>query len=289
MKNIGVIINPRRHRAEGTLKTIKEEAAAHGFALFAKQPAMAEALEAEWLPIDRFGDQIDVAFAFGGDGTVLYTAQTLLGADVPIVGINLGRLGFLTSVAENEIEKVFKAIAEGTYIRSKRESAVCRLYNDGALLGEMNALNDIVLGWGGSSRIVKLNLFVDGEAVGTFACDGMIVSTPTGSTGHALSNGGPVLHPGICGFGINVICPHTLGSRPLVVPNSVRIVVAIESAVKNLILSVDGQDSHRIGRGGRVEIERSPHDVEFIQLRDYSYFSVLAQKLHWRGAALQET
>jgi len=113
----------------------------------------------------------------------------------------------------------------------------------------------------------------------------MIVSTPTGSTGHSLSAGGPILHPGICGFGINVICPHTLGTRPIVVPDCSQIDIEVVNAAKELILSIDGQDEYKIERGGRIEIRKSPHAARFLQLKGHSYFSVLSQKLHWRGSA----
>jgi NAD+ kinase len=127
---------------------------------------------------------------------------------------------------------------------------------------------------------------VDGELVGSFMCDGMMVSTPTGSTGHSLSAGGPILHPRVGGFGINVICPHTLSSRPLIVPNDSLIEIEVVQAAKELILSIDGQDEFKVHRGDRIEIRRSPHGVGFLQLAGYSYFSVLAQKLHWRGSSL---
>ena len=143
-----------------------------------------------------------------------------------------------------------------------------------------------MLGWGASSRINTLDLKIGGEPVGSFMCDGMIVTTPTGSTGHSLSAGGPILHPGVVGFGINVICPHTLSSRPLVVPNDSLIEIEVVNAAKELILSIDGQDEFRIARGARIEIRKSPHAAKFLQLPGHSYFSVLAQKLHWRGSAL---
>jgi NAD+ kinase len=210
----------------------------------------------------------------------------LHGSDVPILGINLGSLGFLTSVGDSEIAEALEAIASESYKVSERMVSECRIYNGATLLGVESSLNDVVLGWGSSSRIVGLELRIDGEAVGRFMCDGMMVSTPTGSTGHALAAGGPILHPGIAGFGINVICPHTLGSRPLVVPDSSRIVIDVVSAAKELILSIDGQDEYAVERGARIEIEKSPHAARFLQLREHSYFSVLSQKLHWRGSAL---
>ncbi len=286
MKKIGVIVNTKRPRAPQVLNELKQLAAQHRFRLYAESAEMAEALDAERIPVETFGSTVDVALALGGDGTVLYTSRALHGSDVPIMGINLGSLGFLTSVGDTEIAAALDAIAHKTYKVSKRLVADCRIYQNGSSVGEESALNDIVLGWGGSSRIVTLQLTIDGEAVGSFMCDGLIVSTPTGSTGHSLSAGGPILHPGISGFGINVICPHTLGTRPLVVPDTSAIEIEVANAAKELILSIDGQDEYKIEKGGRMEIRKSPHAARFLQLQDHSYFSVLAQKLHWRGSAL---
>ncbi len=286
MKKIGVIVNTKRPRASHVLKELRQLAEKHKFALYAEDASMVEALGAEYLPADSFDKKVDVVLALGGDGTVLYTSRALHGSDVPIMGINLGSLGFLTSVGDTEIAAALDAIAHRTYKVSRRLVAECRIFQNGNPVGEESALNDIVLGWGASSRISTLKLSIDGEPIGSLMCDGLIVSTPTGSTGHSLSAGGPILHPGIGGFGINVICPHTLGTRPLVVPDSSRIEIEVVNATKELILSIDGQDEYKIEKGGRIEIRKSPHEARFLQLQDHSYFSVLTQKLHWRGSAL---
>jgi len=286
MKKIGVIVNTKRPRTEGVLTELCRLAEGHGFKLYAEDAEIANLLGAAHLPIESFAKKVDLVLAMGGDGTVLYTARALHGSEIPIMGINLGSLGFLTSVADAEIAQALETIANKSYKVSVRDVAECRIFADGTAVGEDPALNDIVLGWGASSRIVTLKLSIDGEAVGSFMCDGMMVSTPTGSTGHSLSAGGPILHPGIGGFGINVICPHTLGSRPLVVPNSSLIEIEVVNAAKELILSIDGQDEYKVERGVRIEIRRSPYPVRFLQLPGHSYFSVLAQKLHWRGSAL---
>ena len=268
----------------GELRRLAEQ---HGFSLYAENAEIAGLLGAEHLPIGSFARKgVDAALAMGGDGTVLYTARALHGCDIPIMGINLGSLGFLTSVGDTEMAQALDAIANKSYKVSTRDVAECRIFSNGTKVGEESALNDVVLGWGSSSRIVTLELSIDGGLVGSFMCDGMMVSTPTGSTGHSLSAGGPILHPGIGGFGINVICPHTLGSRPLVVPNSSLIEIEVASAAKELILSIDGQDEYKVKQGDRIAIRRSEHQVRFLQLPGHSYFSVLAQKLHWRGSAL---
>jgi len=286
MNKIGVIINTKRPRAKDVLSELRELAGQHGFELYAESAEMAEVLGGVHIPVEDFANNVDVTLALGGDGTVLYTARALHGADVPIMGVNLGGLGFLTSVGDTAMAEALDALKHKTYKVSEREVADCRIFQNGDEIGHEKALNDIVVGWGGSSRIVTLKLSIDGEDVSSFMCDGMIVSTPTGSTGHSLSAGGPILHPGIGGFGINVICPHTLSSRPLVVPNSSRLEIEVVNAAKELILSIDGQDEYKVHQGGRIEISSSPNGVKFLQLQDHSYFAVLAKKLHWRGSSL---
>lgn len=286
MKKLGVIINTKRLRAENVLDELRRLSADFGFRLYVEDAAMADVLDAEHIPVEQFGSKVDAVLALGGDGTVLYTARALHGSDVPIMGINLGSLGFLTSVADSEMEAALAAVKNKTCRISERDVAECRIFNGDAQVGEERALNDVVIGWGASSRIVTLKLSIDGEPVSSFMCDGMIVSTPTGSTGHSLSSGGPILHPSVGGFCINVICPHTLSSRPLVVSADSRIEIEVVNAAKELILSIDGQDEYKVECGSRIEIVKSPSRIRFLQLREHSYFSVLAKKLHWRGSSL---
>lgn len=127
---------------------------------------------------------------------------------------------------------------------------------------------------------------INGETITSFACDGMIVTTPTGSTGHSLAAGGPILQPGSCALGISVICPHTLSNRPLIVPDSSVIEITVRRSRKALVLSADGQDLEELNEGDGVRITRSSNPVTFLHLSDYSYFSVLSRKLHWRGSSL---
>jgi NAD+ kinase len=286
MKKIGVIVNTKRSCTAEVLSELRRLADQYGFALYAENIKIAETIGAKHLAIEDFATEVELALAMGGDGTVLYAARALHGSSIPIMGINLGSLGFLTSVGDTEIAPALEALAHGNLKNSDRDVIECRIFAEGKAVGIKPALNDVVLGWGASSRIVTLKLSIDGEPVGSFMCDGMMVSTPTGSTGHSLSAGGPILHPGICGIGINVICPHTLGSRPLVVPNTSQIEIEVAHTAKELILSIDGQDEYKIEQGSRIKIQRSPHQIRFLQLPSHSYFSVLAQKLHWRGSAL---
>ncbi|MFL2860300.1 MAG: NAD(+)/NADH kinase [Pontiellaceae bacterium] len=286
MKRVGVIIHPKRARAENTLEVLRSAAVRYKWTLVCDQPAMAERLGASAMAVDSFADEVELVLALGGDGTVLYAAHALMGSKVPVLGINLGSLGFLTAVAEDKLVQALDQVASGNYKLHEREGALATWHSANGQIKEWPALNDVVMGWGGSSRIVKLELEVDRELVGQFSCDGVIISTATGSTGHALSNGGPIMHPAIRGFGISVICPHTLGSRPMVVPNRSRIEVALMRCHKELLLSVDGQDCRTVQQGDRLIVERYAVPLKMIQLPGHSYFHTLAQKLNWQGSVI---
>jgi NAD+ kinase len=188
-------------------------------------------------------------------------------------------------VAAEELEQALDLLVQRRY-QIENRGVVTAQVNQGNQQHTYHALNDVVLGWGGSSRIVTLRLLVDEEEVGLFACDGMILSTPTGSTGHALSNGGPILHPQLPCMGITFICPHTLSSRPLVIPSESRVRIEIVRSVKSILLSVDGHDQAQLNEGDCVEISAEKKSVSFIRLADHSYFSTLTQKLNWHGNLL---
>ena len=189
MKHIGIIANPKRARAEDTLDHLCTLAKQHDLKLYCMQDEIAARLDVQRVSREELVEQSEVVLALGGDGTVLYTASILLKSDVPILGINLGRLGFLTAVAAEELEQALTLLMQERYRLETREVVTAHV-NQGKQDTLYHALNDVVLGWGGSSRIVTLRLLIDQEEVGLFACDGMILSTPTGSTGMPYRMGG---------------------------------------------------------------------------------------------------
>lgn len=287
MKTIGIIANTKRPNAESVISEIVRKARSLGFSVVV-DPDTASLLHcAESLAPEDFPGAIDVAMALGGDGTVLYTAKALDGANIPIFGLNLGSLGFLTSVGDTEVDIALAALANGALNESVRTVADCTISADGHAIGQFRSLNDMVIAWGRSSHITTVALRINDEEISQFMCDGVIVSTPTGSTGHSLSAGGPILHPEAPVFQINVICPHTLTSRPMVIPDSSLIEIEVLKARKQLVCSVDGQDIYtEVGPGFRMEISKSERPVRFLQLKNHSYFDVLSKKLHWRGSSL---
>jgi NAD+ kinase len=284
MKKAGVIANPKRPHAADIFDRLARKAEDLGIELFADKQTSSYLPGASVIALDRFSKTVDVLLALGGDGTVLFCSRILDGADIPILGINLGSLGFLTGVGEAALETALDALATGTCKRAIRTVADCTVLRKKESAGKYRILNDAVIGFGSSSQIVTLELTVNGEQASTFTCDGIIVSTPTGSTGHALAAGGPILLPGAGVFGISVVCPHTLTNRPIILPDHSVIEIAVRRTHKKLVFSADGQDVEELDEGDFMRIVRSARPVTFLHLPGYNYFSVLRRKLHWRGS-----
>jgi NAD+ kinase len=285
MKTIAVTANCTKPRAAEVLKEFARHAATLRLRLLADETTANLLPRAVAAPVPDLFDRADAIVALGGDGTMLRVARELNGRDKPVMGVNIGGLGFLTSVAEDELARALGCLANGDFVVRERAVAACTAHRaDGKT--EYRALNEVVVSKSSSSRVVTLDVGIDGGNVTSYVCDGLIVSTPTGSTGHSLSTGGPILSPETPAFVISPICPHTLTSRPFVVPDrSVISVDAVKSA-GDLLLSVDGQETLMLSQGDRIVIRRAEAGVRLIHLPGYDYFSVLRQKLHWRGSSV---
>ncbi|MFH0879127.1 MAG: NAD(+)/NADH kinase [Lentisphaerota bacterium] len=286
MKKIGVLANCRKPQACDVLKRLATKARELDLQLFTLGDTAGALPGAQRIRNAKLPGAVDVLLALGGDGTMLRAIRMLEDSDTPVLGVNLGSLGFMTSVTQENLEHALEMMARGSFTISERAMAACHVFRGKKKVTQCRGLNDVVIGWGSSSRIVSLELSINQEPVTSFNCDGLIVSTPTGSTGHSLSAGGAILHPETPAFVISPICPHTLSNRPIVIPDSSLISVLVAEAQKELILAIDGQEEILLKKGDRLEISRSPHAARFIHLPGYSYFSVLRQKLHWRGSSV---
>ncbi len=282
MKTLGVIANPVKDQAGRVLVRLAERAVQAGIALVPDDGTAALMGQAGGRGPAAM-DGVDAIMVLGGDGTLLRAVQALHGRDVPIIGVNLGGLGFMTSVAETELERAVDCLARDEFGISQRTMLECRVASTAAGAGPFRALNDVVM-TSMESRVATLRMQVDGQAVGDFVCDGVILSTPTGSTGHSLSAGGPLLMPEARALVVSLICPHTLSTRPLVLPDDVTIEVTVVATSGGVFLTADGQVGQSLAAGDRVVVRRDPRGVRFIHLPGYSYFGVLRQKLHWRGS-----
>jgi NAD+ kinase len=285
MKNLGVIANCSKPPAAEVLQRLGRKGDALGLRLFAPAETARLLPSAQSVTLEEMLERMEALATLGGDGTMLRAIRDMDGLDKPVLGVNIGGLGFLTGVAQDNLERALECMSRGDYTTSTRSMAECT-----ATVGERRlryrAVNDFVLTYDGPPRIITLDFEVDGQEVTSYRCDGLVICTPTGSTGHSLAAGGPIVLPGSLVFVVSLICAHTLSTRPLVVPDSSVLTVRVAENSADTRLSVDGQIGQPLAPGDRVEICRSSKTVRFIHLPGYSYFSGLRQKLHWRGSSV---
>jgi len=286
VKRIGVVANTTKTSATQVLYRLARKAKAVGVTLVTTRDVAALLPDAQVCEESALAGGVDVLMALGGDGTMLHTIRLRGEASTPVIGVNMGSLGFMTSVTLDDMERAVDVLVQETYLQSSRVMLQCRVLRGERVVSASLALNDMVVGWGASSRAVTLGLEINGEPVSSYLCDGLIVCTPTGSTGHSLSAWGPVIHPDAPVLLVNVVCPHTLSARPLILSDRSKVTVRVldlpES--KQLLLSADGQGDWTLAPGDVVQVERVEEPVHFLHLPEYSYFNVLRQKLHWRGS-----
>ncbi len=235
------------------------------------------------VPVAGMRQACDVVLALGGDGTLLRVVRELRGGRVPILGVNIGHLGFLTAISEPDVERAVEALAAGRYTLSRRPLLDGTIRRAAQPVVRCRALNDLVLRTGASSRMVTLDVAIDGVKVSSYYCDGLIVAAPAGSTGHSLSAGGPILSPETRAIVISLICPHTMSSRPLVLPDKSTVAVTVTHCAGEVILSVDGQIGHSLSEGDHVTVRRGAVHAAFVCLPGYDWFAVLRRKLKWSG------
>jgi len=232
------------------------------------------------LDADALGETCDVAVVLGGDGTMLGIARKLARHGTPLVGINEGRLGFITDVALDGFEPALAAMLDGDYDVERRTMLEGGVQRNGSTIFEGFALNDVIVSRGATAGMVELRIHIDGEFVANLRADGLIVGSPTGSTAYALSAGGPILHPGIAGFCLVPIAPHDLSNRPIVVPDTGEVSIEIIAA-RDASVNFDMQSLTSLAHGDRISVRRSEHHARFLHPRGWSYYATLRRKLHW--------
>ena len=229
-------------------------------------------------------DDIDALLTLGGDGTLLRGARFLAGRQVPILGFNLGRLGFLTTCGIEELETAVTKLAGGEFRAEARMALeASAIAVDGSERKRWTALNDVVLHKGGFARMLQLRVAANGEAIATYAADGIVIATPTGSTAYNLSAGGPVVVPTVESILLTAISPHTLSVRPLVLPPSVEVTVRAEDGPDELLVTVDGQVGATFTSGETLAVRRSDKSVLIVRFPGTTFFSRMRRKLGWGG------
>jgi NAD+ kinase len=225
----------------------------------------------------------EMIIVLGGDGTLLSVARLVGDHDVPILGVNLGGLGFLTEITLEELYRVLEKVVQGDFITNERVVLNASVIRRGERLAEFIVLNDAVINKGALARIIDLETTINGEYLTTFKSDGLILSTPTGSTAYNLSAGGPIVYPSLHCIIITPICPHTLTNRPIMVPDDVEIRATLKTKQQEVILTLDGQQGFTLEFEDIVEVKKSEGHIYLIKSPYRHYFEVLREKLKWGG------
>ena len=229
---------------------------------------------------EEIGKRADLAVVQGGDGSMLNAARHLATHGVPLVGVNQGRLGFMTDIASGSMLEAIAEILEGRHAIEERTMLAAEVHRGGAKVFSTLALNDVVVNKGAVGRLIEILVHIDGEFVYDLRADGLIVATPTGSTAYALSSAGPILQPSVSGFALVPICPHTLSNRPIILSDRAVIEIVPKRSI-DARLHFDGQLQRDLQDGDRVVLRRSEHTVSFVHPPGYSYYAMLREKLHW--------
>ncbi len=233
--------------------------------------------------------QVDALITLGGDGTLIRGARFLGGADVPIFGVNLGKLGFLTTCQAEEFPDAFARFARGEHRVQSRMALEARTWTpDGQLGMQIRALNDVAIHKGGYARVLRMKVSADNEPIARLAADAIVIATPTGSTAYSLSAGGPIVVPTFDSFIVTPVAAHTLALRPTILPPEVNIAVEMDEGHEEVLLTADGQVGIAIAPGHTITVRRSPHAVRLVRFPDVTFFARLRHKLGWGGPQVRE-
>jgi NAD+ kinase len=278
LRRIGIVGQPHYAELPGALADVSRFAQQHDIALCVEDGVRGMLPSAN----DFVPGEFDLLLTFGGDGTLLRGARMVAPHHTPVLGVNLGRLGFLTSISPAELAQSLDRVQRGDYVLDPRFTLEARIEgSDDAYV----ALNDAVLHKGGFARVIRLALYVgdetEEEEVGAYSADGIIIATPTGSTAYSLSASGPIVVPSVESILATPICPHTLAVRPLVLPATTRIAVELRSSSESVMLTVDGQEGEMLRQGDRLIVRRGAATVPLVRFEGQSFFSTLRRKLHW--------
>ncbi len=283
-RRVGLVGRQPDEHLEDVLRRVRDFAGDHDLTLF-PEPALCVGPLSSVEPLAEPSD-IDLLLTLGGDGTLLRGVREVAGDGIPVLGVNLGSLGFLTSVRPSDLEGALTAALQGEAFLDPRFTLEGRIvHGDGSEGPRLWALNDLVLHKGGVARVVRLDLEVgreeEREEIGSFSGDGVIVATPTGSTAYSLSAGGPIIAPTMDCIVVTPISPHTMAMRPLVLPDHVRLTIRALGQYEELVVTADGQEAVPLGTGDRVVVEKGSERVSLVRFRGQTFFGTLRRVLNW--------
>jgi len=280
MRSIGLIPNLDKKRAVRVAKWLVNWLEVRNVEVWMEYDA-AEATEwpQKGCSFAQMLERCEMIVVLGGDGTLLNAARIIAPSGVPVFGINLGHLGFLTEIEVPEIVEAFTRILAGDYTIEERMMLDSRIIRRAKEEERFVALNDIVIAKSGLARIIQLQVFIDGKYVDTYSADGLIISTPTGSTAYSLSAGGPIVSPYVNSLIITPICPHTLYARSLIISSNENVYVIVKSLHTDMMLTADGQDDFALRSDDKIEITKAKHSAKLIKLREKDFYRLLRTRL----------
>ncbi|MGA8035798.1 MAG: NAD(+)/NADH kinase [Candidatus Acidiferrales bacterium] len=282
IRTTGIVCKPIKEMVSSVVPPLMRWLAAkHVQVYLDQQTASTVGAPERGLRREEMGGKIDWLIVLGGDGTLLSAARAMGADQVPILAVNLGGLGFLTSVTLDELYPVLEEVLEGKSKLSERMMLQAEIVHDGKTSDKQIALNDAVANKAALARMLDFDVHVDGNHVGRYRADGLIVATPTGSTAYSLAAGGPIIHPDLDAFVITPICPHMLTNRPLVVPDTARVELDFAVSHEPVYLTMDGQIGFQLDAKDRVVITKSSHKVQVVKPPKLTYYEILRSKLRW--------
>lgn len=281
LTKIGIISKPDEHIPEQIIEQLLSVFRSRDIDLFV-DASVTNVTGYPVLSREELAETIDTAIVIGGDGTLLHASRSLVDRDIPIIGVNIGRIGFLVDISPNELESTLESILKGRYQIEERILLYATVMRNGQSLFEGIALNDVSVHVRDSIRMMEFETHIDGSFVSKQRADGLVVATPTGSTAYALSSGGPVVHPGLDTFTLVPVCPHTLTSRPVVISADSQITLTQVADTDTLArIALDGHNTFNIEPGDQLIIKRHTNKLKLIHPQAYDYFQILRKKLRW--------
>jgi len=281
MRTIGVVVKRGRAQAVDLARDLVAWLHRNHCKALVEPEAVEAGIDATSVSKQAMVAQADLVVVLGGDGTLLSVARLMRDRPVPILGVNLGGLGFLTAITMDELFPMMQRLLAGDFDVDCRMTLDVSLHRGDAILAASPVLNDAVITKGALGRIIDLETTVDGEELCIYKADGLIVTTPTGSTAYSLSAGGPIVHPSVGVIVLSPICPHMLTNRPLVLSDAATVSVTVRSADDDVMLALDGQEAQPLRSGDRVDLRKGRSGVPLVRSASRSYFDVLRRKLRW--------
>jgi len=280
MKSIGIIANVKKELTKGVVEEIICWVGENGIDFFiCEELTPLVGHKEKSLSRAKLGESSEILISLGGDGTMLASARAVGEHQTPILGINLGGVGFLTEINSNDLQNTLNKLKAGDYFIEKR--MVLETEVEGVKRFDQYALNDVVIDKGEVARLFLLHLYAQDEFICSYSADGLIISAPTGSTAYSLAAGGPIINPRMNAIIVSPICPHTLASRPIVFSENETLKVIVELSSREAVLTIDGQVAFNLKSGSAVLVRKARHSVNLIKFRDRSFYEILRRKLHW--------